>query len=292
MDDNMYLKNSQIVLDKGSGVNEDIGCILDRAAWVLDGSTGVTSNHVFKNYDSDAQWFTRRWNKYLQENIERDQDLKTILKEGVNIIKDEFFSMEGTEEIPKIGFPSSTLALVRWYDDYLEYFILADNIISIEDKDGITSYKDNLIDDIDQTTFKEMHKFILENDGDLDSAREHVSGLLQENRNLKNKEGGYYVLEFDDFAIDHGVYGKVYGEDFNILIATDGFTAISEKYNHCSVDEMLALSKKHSVDKLNNQLRQIERDDNRGRKYPRIKVHDDSTAILLCLESEKIALEA
>ena len=279
----MYLKSSQIVLDKGTGINEDIGYIGDKAAWVLDGSTGVTDSHIFREYDSDAQWFTHRWNRYLKDNIEREESLLDILKEGVNKIRDEFFSREEARDLAKIGFPSSTLALVRWFDDYIEYYILADNIISIENKGEIRTFKDDMIDSLDKLTHEEMHKFILENDGDLDSAREHVKDILIHNRKLKNTDRGYYVLEFDDYAIEHGVYGKVFGDDFHILLATDGFTALAEKYKHCQLDNLLELAKKYNINCINDKLRSIEDDDCKGRRFPRIKVHDDSSAIYLNL---------
>lgn len=280
----MYLKSSQIVLDKGNGVNEDIGHITKNAAWVLDGSTGVTNDHIFTEYDSDAQWFTHRWNDFLIDNIDRDEELKDILKEGVRTIRDEFFSRDNSKNIEKIGFPSSTLALVRWNSSKLEYFILADNIISIERDQSIKTYKDTMIDRLDSITHSKMHDFILKNNGDIDSAREHVKDILIKNRRLKNTDEGYYVLEFDDYAIDHGVHGELKADNLHILIATDGFSALAEKYKHYELDELLPMAKKYNIDKLNDELREIERSDHRGVKYPRIKVHDDSSAIYLELK--------
>lgn len=277
----MNVKYSEIILDKGTGVNEDIGHINKNAAWVLDGATGVTKKHLFKDYDSDAQWFTHRWNQYLKENIEKDDDLLTILKNGVNIIKKEYFNKKESLDLNKIDYPSSTLALVRWNSRYLEYFILADNIISIENNGSINTFKDDSIDKFDKVTHSKMHEFILKNDGNLDSAREYVSDILIENRKMKNKSNGYSVLEFDDFAIDNGVYGKIYGNNFNVLLATDGFTALSEKYERCKTNDLIELASEHGLDDMNKALRDIESKDPKGRKYPRIKIHDDSSAIYL-----------
>ncbi len=277
---------SELILDKGTGVNEDIGFINKNSAWVLDGATGVTKKHIFKEYDSDAQWFTHRWNEFLKNNIERNEDLRTILKEGVNLIKDEFFIRKGSTKMDNIDYPSSTLALVRWNNSFLEYFILADNIISIEANGIVDTFKDKSLDKFDKITHSKMHEYILKNDGDLDSAREHVSDILISNRKMKNKIDGYSVLEFDDFAIDNGVYGKIYGSDFNVLLATDGFTALSEKYNHCKIDDLIELADEKGLNTMNSRLREIECRDPKGRKFPRIKVHDDSSAIYLNIEKK------
>lgn len=282
----MNVNYSEMILDKGTGVNEDIGHINKNAAWVLDGATGVTKKHIFKEFDSDAQWFTHRWNEYLKLNIEKDIDLITILKNGVNIIKNEYFEKKGNMEMDNIDYPSSTLALVRWNNKYLEYFILADNIISIECNGNIDTFKDTSLDKFDKVTHRKMHEFILNNDGDLDSAREYVSDILISNRKMKNRKDGYSVLEFDDFAIDNGVYGKIYGTNFNVLLATDGFTALSEKYNQCKLNDLIELADEKGLNDMNKKLREIESKDPKGRMFPRIKVHDDSSAIYLNIAKE------
>lgn len=275
---------SQVLLDKGSGVNEDIGFIKDKAAWVLDGSTGVSGHHGFLDYDSDAQWFTHSWNEYLKNNINRDQDLLDILKKGIEEIRELYFQNPRNSRTGKIDFPSSTLALVRWNRGVLEYFSLADSIVSIKKDKKVKTFIDDSVDKFDQKAYREMRKFIDENNGDIYSAREHISDLLIDNRRHKNIEGGYNVLEFDQKAIDRGVYGSVKGESFNILLGTDGFTAITDKYKRYELDQLVDLAEKYSLDHINRITREIEREDCLGKTYPRFKVHDDSSAIFLKLE--------
>jgi hypothetical protein len=69
----------------------------------------------------------------------------------------------------------------------------------------------------------------------------------------------------------------------DILLASDGFLALASDYERYDAGSLLAAAKSKGLRALCNELREIERGDPDGARYPRFKTSDDTTAILLCV---------
>ena len=96
-----------------------------------------------------------------------------------------------------------------------------------------------------------------------------------------NTEDGYYILEHDKDAIRKGIYMEFEVDDVtDILMMTDGYSAIHNKYNKFKKLELINECKNKGVSKVLSYIREIELKDNMRKKYKRLKIHDDATAIL------------
>ena len=78
----LKINDYKLLCNKGSSnFNEDIVGLSSYGAWVLDGATGLNNKNLVSN-ESDAKWYVNWWNKYLHENMKRNDSLKEIIKDG------------------------------------------------------------------------------------------------------------------------------------------------------------------------------------------------------------------
>ncbi len=67
----------------------------------------------------------------------------------------------------------------------------------------------------------------------------------------------------------------------HVLLASDGFSALVDRYNAYDAAGLVQAAATHGVAALAGELRAIERDDAGGARHPRFKRSDDATALLL-----------
>jgi hypothetical protein len=69
-----------------------------------------------------------------------------------------------------------------------------------------------------------------------------------------------------------------------VLLCTDGFLALASDYGRYTADTLVSACLTQGLKALCGELRTIEVEDPDGRRFPRFKVSDDATALLLRLE--------
>ncbi|MCT4595328.1 MAG: hypothetical protein N4A57_13845 [Anaeromicrobium sp.] len=279
----MKILKKDIICKGGTKVNEDIANINEYGAWVLDGATGLNGKNIMHE-ESDAKWFVTWWDEYISKNICRAESLQIIVKRGIKLIKDEFFNFTGGQ-LSKLDFPSSSIVIIRWVDGYLEYFSLGDVALIIQNEEKNEIIMDHKIGKLDNKVFKAIEDLMNREKKTMIEAKGEIMDLIIDNRLLKNREDGYWILGFDERASDNGLYGKIkVRKNTKIFIGSDGFYALGEKYNYLSMDELIKYVEKLGLDKLYNILRRIEEEDWDGKAYPRFKKNDDASAIYLEFE--------
>lgn len=266
----------------GTEHNEDIATIHGSSAWVLDGATGLNKRSLVHEH-SDAKWFVEAWDRYLKANIDnRSLDLKTIVRNGIIEISAKFEDIIEEQTISAIDLPSSSFILIRW-GETIEYFALGDCILMTKDGNGrIEVYKDYSVDALDDQVFSAMDNLMQSEHLTIHEAKERVMDLIISNRLLKNTEGGYWILGFDERAVDHCLYRIFEGDEVKeMLLMTDGFSAISDKYRYFQVADYFDQVKTKGLAAIGKLIRKIEADDPHGKKYPRFKQSDDTSAVYL-----------
>lgn len=264
--------------------NEDLAYVADSSAWILDGSSGL-NDQKYTNSPSDGHWFVQKWNEYLQEAItDYTKDLKSIVIEGIDTIKDNYLKSLIKPNFNPISFPSSSIVVVRIKKTRLEFFILGDCTLVVESIDS--SYKsiiDDRIDVFDNLAIIEIHKLQKTEQISFNEARARTLPLLRKHRSLKNKSNGYWILEFDKNAVEHAIYKeeKLLGET-HLLLMSDGFAQLSTTFNKTkNVGELLGLAKRLNLSHLYGEIRAFAEKDNECQFFPRLKRLDDASAILL-----------
>lgn len=284
---NMNIFYSNSICQSNNNVNEDISTINEYGAWILDGATGLSGKNLIDNC-SDARWYVNQWNDYLKKNIHKlDMDLKRIMKKGINIIKDKYYKEVRDKNITSLDLPSSSIVVVRWFKNTLEYFILGDCTLIIEKNNNVKIIKDDSVTKLDNKIFKTMDKIMKEENKSLREAKSKVKDLIISNRLLKNRKDGYWILEFNTEALDNALYEKIsLNGDIKLLMTSDGFSAIADRYNYISMEDLIYEAKNRGLDSLCKELRAVEERDYKGIKYPRFKKSDDASAIYVELIKE------
>ncbi len=113
-------------------------------------------------------------------------------------------------------------------------------------------------------------------------ARTAFLPALRAQRNRCNQPGGPWVLAPDSRCAEMAQSAEIQAPEGTIvLLASDGFLALSSDYARYDPAGLLAAAQAAGLAALLDELRAIERGDPEGRLYPRYKTSDDASAVLL-----------
>lgn len=278
----MKIKNKKIITSKGGNINEDIFGVCHHGAWVLDGSTGLTKVNVTKS-DSDAMWLVKQWNEYLYKNINNDMNLYEIIHAGIAHTKENFRKLQGRNKLDYIDLPSSSISIIRYNHEYLEYFILGDCCILYKDSDRVQRIYDDRVSRLDKRVIERITEIRETKKVSALEARLMCLEDLKRNRQLKNTREGYWVLGFDEEAVCHALTGKLAVHNkINICMITDGFSQYYDTFNLAENEaEFFKKLENEDVKDLLLQMRRVQDMDEFCEKYPRLKKSDDATLVYL-----------
>lgn len=265
----------------GTPINEDTAYADKTAGWVIDAATGLTDSR-YTSEGSDGEWFKNQWDKYLGKLMNNSEyTIKEIVKNGIKLIRDEFFKEAGTAEVKNIERPSASLAMVRFNKNTMEYLLLGDCSLLIQYADGhVERIKDTSLEKFDGKAISELDRIRRENNTTFQEARKAINPLLIKHRCMKNTPEGYWSLEFNDKAVEHCIEGKIPAKDVDsILLLTDGFASVYDIYGFCSIKELFSIIKTKGLNEVCNIIRNIEDKDSDMREFPRFKKSDDTSAV-------------
>jgi hypothetical protein len=217
------LKIVKALTGAGNVNNEDLMKYNNKFCLLLDGSTGLKKN-LIKEYKSDAIWYVNIIAKFLEENINDKIDLKELTKDAIKNAYNKFNNMNLKVD-NKIDYPSASYVLIRDREEFIDLLSIGDCTIIIENKLGnISIIHDESVSKLDNSVVKRMEKLSSELGIDISETREMVKNDLISNRNKKNTEEGYWILEFDEKAVDNSKIINMKKEDLSkICLFTDGF---------------------------------------------------------------------
>ncbi|GAA0106104.1 hypothetical protein UT300013_27280 [Paraclostridium sordellii] len=278
----MEMKVCDTLCYKGSAkYNEDIIGVNPFGAWVLDGATGLNNKNLVSK-KSDANWYVNWWNNYLHQNISKKSTLKEIMMDGIEKIKNEYYKVVDKNKIEKIDTPSSSISAVKFYDDKLEYFLLGDCALHFKIKDNIKIIKDRSLCYLDKLVYDQMEALPNLDKLSYEDIKTKVMSTIICNRLKKNTKEGYWILDFDKCAINNALNGFIeIEEDIKLMLISDGFSCISDRYNEIDELDLLNEVEKSGVGIIYEKLREIEKNDYSTIKFPRFKISDDSSCIYL-----------
>jgi serine/threonine protein phosphatase PrpC len=105
---------------------------------------------------------------------------------------------------------------------------------------------------------------------------------LRRARNYANTDRGGWLFGPDPRAADHvDAKSAAAPKDTLVLLATDGFLALVSDYRRYDAEALMTAATSQGLEKIGEELRDIERADVDGTRFPRFKTSDDATAVLL-----------
>lgn len=263
---------------KKDKANEDMIVIENNYYMILDGATGLGKQNI-PNYQSDALWFVREFTKYFKENL-----FKFTITEDIifNTLKDiETIYLKNILDLPfqKYNYPSAGMILAHKHKaDSIDFYRLGDCEAFVKSNNKSKKiFNSSYLNELDSYSINKMQKYIKAGFSTKE-ARRRIMHILQSNRNKMNVENGYWVLSIvksDIQNIIQHIEKIIVPIECNdvILLASDGYSALTDKYNK----DIFQFTLKDGL----NIIRDIENSDSNLIKYPRLKKSDDATALLL-----------
>ncbi|WP_267433117.1 protein phosphatase 2C domain-containing protein [Sphingomonas sp. GM_Shp_1] len=269
--------------DGGSMVNEDAIGHYGDAAWVIDGATGVGPSLL--DAPSDAAWFAHTANRLIADALAEDPDrstieiLRLVMTRCAAALEDaQLRAAGGTHE-----HPSAAFAMIRRQGDVAEITALADcRVATVDDTGTARLFGTYALDAVEARTLATV-KAIREEDPliDNDALKLRLLPGLSDNRRLKNREGGYWVLGTEPAAADHVWQTTVPlrpGQRF--AIASDGFLRLIELFGIVTPADLLTIATPENGAAWLARLRDIESEPDSLLRHVRVKRHDDASLIV------------
>lgn len=281
----MRIKDIKAISYSEKDFNEDVVGFTKTSVFIIDGASGLTRTNI-TNFENDVYWYVTQWKEILEANLDTDKSLKDILKDGLRTIKDRFHYLADKEEVSPLDYPSAAITIVRTINNHIEYFILGDCSIVLKDNKGEVCYlKDDRVTKFDNQV---INNIIEENEKNFNQHKIFKGfspkslEMLRVNRLKKNTNEGYWILEFNERAIDKGLYGRLFVDDsMQAVLMSDGFSSSIDNYRLIDEYSVFDYVKNYGLDKIYESIRNIEKDDIDCIKYPRLKKSDDCSAIFI-----------
>lgn len=252
--------------------NEDfIGATAD-AVVVVDGASvppglGTGCGH-------GTAWFARRLGTQLLAllSTEADHSPADSLAQAIT----EVAALHaGTCDLAHPGSPSATVAILREQPDTVEYLVLGDTTVLLEEPAGIRVVTDDRLEQVAAVQHGAMHQHAT---GSADHARSFAE-LVTEQRRHRNHPEGFWVASTDPAAAQHALTDTVARDGLQwAAVLSDGATRLVDRFGLLDWPSFLTILAEQGPDAIIAQVRAAEHSDPDGQRWPRGKRHDDASA--------------
>lgn len=276
----LQLPDVQVIHEKGSGTaNEDLYLNEEGLYGVFDGATSLSK----KRYSQG------RTGGYIAARIaaetfrENSRDLYSSVVEANTRIR-MAQEAEGGSGNERHGLWSTSLAVVRIFEDRLDYCSLGDaSILLITSDGGYRLLTQEL--DIDRETLSMWRAY----KGNNPSIYEVLAEQIRKVRNRMNID--YGVLNGEHAALDFVQSGTVLLKGVtDVLLFTDGLLIPRENPEEPHDWEcFVRLYQAGGLKEIRDYVRSLQALDPANRRYPRFKTHDDIAAVSMSCQRELAA---
>lgn len=256
-----------------------------RAAWVLDGVTGINDRALLPG-PSDAAWFVAQVQEALPILLAASPDrpaadligaLVSELERRQSVAWLDARGADGRET------PAASFALVRLIGSEIEVLRLGDCLVLLKAADGTVTVLDHpVLAAIEAGTRSALLDLRARGITDAKQAFAAMMPRLRAERQRRNRPDGYGVLAAEKSCVPMVHVDRMPAHDVRrILLASDGYYRLVDHYNAASDAELVRRTAALGADALLTQLRAIEAADPLATTYPRLKIADDATALLI-----------
>lgn len=244
---------------------------------VLDGCgvSDMLAAEVDRRCVHGLPWFVRTLGTAL---LRIGSDVATPLNEALaTAVADTAAAHHGRCDLKHPETPASTVAALRVNRDFVEYLLLSDSVLVVDDGGSEPIV---VTDPIDGRVSLPPYGDARPGDPEyLDVSRARKRRLTE----LRNHADGFPIAAADPQAAFRAVTGQLdRGRVRRALVATDGATRLVEQFQQLTWPQLLDLAETAGTEEIVKRTRAIEESDLGCRRWPRGKVHDDATAAL-CL---------
>ena len=274
----------------GSTINEDAYGLwpteaAPRAAWVLDGVTGINDRALLPG-PSDAAWFVAQVQDVLPTLLSGAPEM--LIVDLIDALVGALERRQGASWRDPCGAdgretPAASFVLMRLLGDEVEIARLGDCLVLLESADDAVRVLEHpVLQRIEAETKQMILDLRAAGVTDPQEVRRRMMPTLRAQRRRRNQVDGYGVL-----AAEQGCLSMIEVDRLpvrtlrGVLLASDGYYRLVDHYNAMSDMDLVRETGRRGADALLKQLRTIEAEDPLCAKYPRLKISDDATALLI-----------
>jgi hypothetical protein len=263
--------------------NEDAYGASGDWAWVIDTSIFPGTPAVMHE-GSDAAWFAGFVSRRLSDLAPQAKDGTALIRHVMEEARAAFMAVAPVERHDFLTWPVGAMTLVRWSDGHLDVWTFADTTAFIRRPDGsiLTVGEAPGMRQFEVAAAERLLKASGATPETINRTPE-FQAWLAERRQRQKQTRGASLLGLDPGAAERLRHETVPCEEGStILLTSDGFSALIDLYGVMDAKELMTAALSSGLEPLALKARQIEtRIDPDGRLYPRFKVSDDATALLV-----------
>lgn len=268
--------------------NEDASGWTDDAAFVIDGATGLGSGILVGDDNSDAAWLAAFAALNMTGMLERGHETAEIVR-AINTLVGRFVDCMASEPPQGWQLPVAGFQMLRLENGGLVTSGLGDCTLFVLDAAG------NALAESPQPSHHAENAIaaaMIERAGGLSKLAvadrdAQTVDTLRASRAVFNTPGGpLWTLGAAPDAADHVVSAELAPAlPATALLASDGFAALVDTYRRYDAAGLVKAARERGLEELGGELRRIEHEeDPEGRAFPRMKISDDATALLIAIE--------
>jgi serine/threonine protein phosphatase PrpC len=266
--------------------NEDAHGATATAAWVIDGATGVTLGPDILA-PSGAAWLAGTLSDILLSEGGEATTLQDLLVRAERAVSERFAAaVDPGLVIDGPDMPTGCLGLAVIEEHGLELAVIGDvSLLHRRADRSLSVLSDHAVEAFGERTMDALRRALRERPDE--DPWPMLRLQIRENRRMANQPGGYNVVH-PTLAWAHRVTRARadIAEGDVLLLASDGFFRLVDHFGMHDPDDLIDAALDIGLSTLVERLRAAEIDDRRGERAPRVKVHDDATAVLLRVESD------
>jgi len=277
----------QSICYPGFGVrsNEDAVGHGRNYCFVLDGASCLSGKNVVDPV-SDAAWMVGKVRDKLCELLDREDPRPTgeLLRQIVAQVREEYVqALQGKNMDAPEDSPSACFALFRQRNGRLEFFGLGDCVGVAALPDGRTFCSlDRNLSNLDHQVLEQMVSIHTRTGVSVREAKKACGELLIHNRNLRNRPGGYWILDLlTDDGINHAREAAwALTEPVCVGAFSDGFSLLAEVFGqYRDYSALFGAMRKNDLEEMFRHLCALQDADPDFNSYPRFKHRDDACAL-------------
>lgn len=255
----------------GGAKNQDRYAYGDGWAFVLDGASSFAKTQP----ERDGGWYAERLKQALSKGL-ADRPIRTTRE----IVEGAIRAVAELHGGDADSCPTSTIALVRWDGETVEVYLLGDSSVVLISSRGEEVISDTRLADVARPTREEYRWRLRAGQGFSEPHRELLQQIQAEQSSARNRPGGYWIAGAEPEAAWQGMSDtRPLATVQTVILATDG-AAAGIRYGVFSTWTNLSA---RGADATLRAVHSAEEADPQARRWPRSKLHDDKTALVINL---------
>jgi hypothetical protein len=250
--------------------NEDWYHAAENLVIVLDGATVRTDTGCTHG----LLWFVRQLGDALRSGLAADEsrDLSVALHAAIGHVA----GLHPECDLDHPGTPSAAVGIVRVVGDVLQYLVLGDITVVLDTDEGLRV----IVDDHVSHTAQPYRGIAQRLPFDAPERPEALLAMKRGELAARNTEGGYWIASTLPAAAEHALIGQArLNEVHRAAVLSDGAAAYVALLGLGDWQDAMGLLGSGGPRALIERIRDAQREDPQGNRWPRMKAADDATVV-------------